>query len=92
LGIYPNLVSHPLRGLYSAGVPVTINSDDPSLFNTTLNDEAKLLADRFNFDIDTIDEILLNGVRCSFLPAEERRALEFQYQSEMMRLRRELSL
>ena len=38
---------HPLRRLVDAGVLVTINSDDPPMFGTTLNDEyavaAKLL-------------------------------------------------
>jgi len=92
LGVYPDLASHPLPGLFSAGVPVTINSDDPPLFNTTLNDEAKLLAVPFNFDINTIDEILLNGVRCSFLPAEERQALEALFEAEITKIRRELSL
>ena len=76
MGVYPDLASHPLRGLHRAGVPVTINSDDPPLFNTTLNGEVKLLVDPFNFDINTIDEILLNGVRCSFLPVEEKQAME----------------
>jgi aminodeoxyfutalosine deaminase len=90
LGVYPDLAAHPLRRLYDAGVPVTINSDDPPLFNTTLNDEAKLLAIPFNFDINAINEILLNGVRCSFLPAEERQALEVLFRSEMTRLQGEL--
>ena len=92
LGLYRDLAAHPLRDLFSAGVPLTISSDDPPLFNTTLNDEAKLLTDSFNFDINSIDQILLNGVRCSFLPAEERRALEAKFQAEITRLRRELSL
>jgi adenosine deaminase len=73
-------------------VPVTINSDDPPLFNTTFNDEVKLLVDPFNFDINTIDEILLNGVRGSFLPAGERQVLEARFQAAMTKLRRELSL
>ena len=92
LGVYPDLLSHPLPGLHKAGVPVTINSDDPPLFNTTFNNEVKLLSDPFNFDINTIDEILLNGVRCSFLPAEEKQAREALFQAEMTKLRRELSL
>jgi aminodeoxyfutalosine deaminase len=92
LGVYPDLSSHPLRELHKAGVPVTINSDDPPLFNTTYNDEAKLLVVPFNFDINTITEILLNGVRCSFLPLEERQALEAVFQTEITKLRRELSL
>ena len=39
LGVFPSLATHPLRRLYDAGVPVTVNSDDPPLFNTTLTDE-----------------------------------------------------
>jgi aminodeoxyfutalosine deaminase len=92
LGAYANYIAHPLPDLYNAGVPVTINSDDPPLFNTTLNDEVKLLVDPFNFDINTIDEILLNGVRCSFLPVEEKRAMEALFQAEMTKLQREFSL
>jgi len=92
LRVYPDLASHPLRGLHKAGVPVTINSDDPPLFNTTFNNEVKLLVDPFNFDINTIDEILLNGVRCSFLPAEDRQVLQARFQAEMTKLQQELSL
>jgi len=39
LGIYPSLEHHPIRRLLAAGVPVTLNSDDPPLFHTTLTDE-----------------------------------------------------
>ncbi len=92
LGVYPDLVAHPLRRLYDVGVPITINSDDPPLFNTTFNGEAKLLSIPFNFDINVIDEILLNGVRCSFLLPEEKQIFEVLFQADMTKLRRELSL
>jgi len=92
LGVYADYTSHPLPGLYDAGVPVTINSDDPPLFNTTLNDEVKLLVEPFDFDFNSINEILLNGVRCSFLPVGERLALEATFQTEMATLRHELAL
>jgi len=92
LGVYADYTSHPLPGLYDAGVPVTINSDDPPLFNTTLNDEVKLLVEPFDFDFNSINEILLNGVRCSFLPVGERLTLEATFQTEMATLRHELAL
>jgi adenosine deaminase len=92
LGVYPDLAEHPLRRLYDEGVPITINSDDPPLFNTSYNDEARLLVVPFNFEIKTINEILLNGVRYSFLPAEERQELEALFQAEITKLQRELSL
>jgi adenosine deaminase len=92
LGVYADYAAHSLPDLYYARVPVTINSDDPPLFNTTLNDEVKLLVDQFNFDINTINEILLNGVRYSFLPVEAKQAQEATFQAEMTKLQRELSL
>jgi adenosine deaminase len=92
LGVYPALAAHPLPRLYAAGVPVTINSDDPPLFNTTLNQEVALLADPFKFDLAAINTILLNGVRHSFLPAEEKQALETNFQAELTRLQRDLGI
>src|SRR5579859_6260490 len=67
LGVYPDLERHPLRALYDAGVVVTVNSDDPPLFNTTLTQELQLLPDAFGFSLEEIDDVLLNSVRCSFL-------------------------
>ena len=90
LGVYPDLAAHPLHRLYDAGVPVTINSDDPPLFNTTLTAEVKLLLAPFNFDINSINQILLNGVRFSFLPVKEKQALEALFRTEMTRLQKEL--
>jgi len=41
--------AHPVRRLYDAGVPIILNTDDPAMFNTTLNDEYFLAAQRFGF-------------------------------------------
>ena len=90
LGVYPSLQEHPLPLLLSAGVVVTINSDDPALFNTTLTDELMLLKTAFHFDLTVIDNILLNGVRCSFLPAQQKDEMERSFQKEIVRLRSEL--
>jgi len=87
LGVYADYAAHPLRRLYEAGVPITINADDPPLFNTTLNHEVELLATAFGLSLDEIDAILLNGVRYSFLPAERKAALEAEFVAELARLR-----
>lgn len=89
LGVYTDYAGHPLPHLYRAGVPVTINSDDPPLFNTSLSTEVKLLVDAFNFDLDTINQIVLNGVRYSFLPDAKKQAMEAAFQDEMERLQRD---
>ena len=75
LGIFGDLAAHPLRRLLDAGVALTVNSDDPALFNADLNDNLALLLDPLGCDVRTLDALLLNGVRHSFLPPDEREAL-----------------
>ncbi|HEX8228627.1 MAG TPA: adenosine deaminase [Chloroflexia bacterium] len=87
LGVFPSLQAHPFRRLYEAGVTLTVNSDDPPLFNTTLNDEVALLASAFNFDIPTIDKLLLNGIHHSFLPQARKQEMEQAFRREMAELK-----
>ncbi|MBI4552624.1 MAG: adenosine deaminase [Candidatus Latescibacteria bacterium] len=87
LSVSPSLAGHPLRRLHDAGVVVTVNSDDPSLFNTTLNDEMETLIDPFGLDVTAIDEIVLNSVRYSFLSLERKQAMEAAFREEMGRLK-----
>ena len=70
LGVFPSYAAHPLRRLYDAGVPVTVNSDDPGLFGTTIAREAARLTSELGFGESEAEEVLRNGVRYSFLPAE----------------------
>jgi aminodeoxyfutalosine deaminase len=87
LGVYPRLADHPLGHLHAHDVAITVNSDDPALFNTTLDDEVATLADPFGLDVAAIDEILLNGLRHSFLPESRKREMEGAYRAEMRRLK-----
>jgi aminodeoxyfutalosine deaminase len=89
LGVYPSYAAHPLRRLHDAGVALTINTDDPPLFGTTLNDEVALLAGPFGLDVAAIDAILLNGVRKSFLPDARRDVLAAAFAAELAALKAE---
>jgi aminodeoxyfutalosine deaminase len=55
---------------------VTINSDDPPMFNTTLTDEYQKIAQTFNYDRSDIQIFVLNGVEASLLPAGSKQLLE----------------
>lgn len=87
-----SLVDHPIKRLFEAGVPVTVNSDDPPMFSTTLLDEQLLLVREFAFTIDDIEKINLNGVKAAFLPEADRRRLDTEFRAEYARLRRELTI
>ena len=75
LGVYPSYQAHPLLALYRAGVKVTINSDDPPLFNTDLGREYDLLGREFALSAEDITRIALNAVDACFLPDEEKPAI-----------------
>jgi adenosine deaminase len=86
-GVVSSLAAHPIRALYDAGVYITINSDDPPMFNTTLTDEYLLLAREFGFDADAIMQVALNGVRATLLDADAKQRLEQQFLADFARLR-----
>ncbi len=87
LGVYPDYAAHPLRELWDAGLLVTINSDDPSMFGTDLNQEYEALIDQFGFSLDELDQISLNAVRASFLPEHDKARVEGKFRAEFARLR-----
>jgi len=64
------LEEHPLRAFVEAGVTVTINSDDPPMFGTSLNREYGIAADLLGLDHAGIAELARAGVRASFAPAD----------------------
>jgi aminodeoxyfutalosine deaminase len=92
LNVYPCYAAHPLRQLWDAGVLVTVNSDDPPLFNTTLNREYELLVSDFGFTADNLEQVSLNAVRAGLLPPDEKARLLAEFQAEFARLRTELNL
>ncbi|HEV7203723.1 MAG TPA: adenosine deaminase [Jatrophihabitans sp.] len=63
----PSLAEHPLPAIVAAGVPVSINSDDPPMFSTTLNREYEIAAELLDLDRAGVAELARAGVRASFL-------------------------
>ncbi len=86
LGVFPRFDEHPLPQLMAEGLYVTINSDDPPMFNTTLTDEYHKSADAFGWDVATIQQLLLNAVRVTRLPQAERQQMEAEFVAEFERL------
>jgi len=80
-GAVLSMEDHPIRRLYDAGIYVTLNSDDPPMFNTSLTNQYLLLASRFHFTRTELAQLSLNAVRAGFLPAGQRKQLEAQFQT-----------
>ncbi|HEX6291846.1 MAG TPA: adenosine deaminase [Herpetosiphonaceae bacterium] len=85
--VVADLAAHPIRQFYDAGVYITVNSDDPPMFNTTLTNEYMQLASRLGFDAAAIERLVLNGLRAALLDAETKQTLEASFRAEFGQLR-----
>ncbi len=67
--VAPSIEAHPVGALLAAGVVVTVNTDDPPMFGTSLTDEYRRVAAAFDLDVAAVAELVVNAVDASFLPA-----------------------
>jgi adenosine deaminase/aminodeoxyfutalosine deaminase len=77
-GCCPTLEEHPVRRYFDAGLMVTLNSDDPAMFESDLQDEYRLAQDAFGFTAEHLRELAANSIEASFLPALRKVALLHQ--------------
>lgn len=69
----PTIRDHPIRKFMAAGVDVSINSDDPSLFGIDLCHEYEVLARELAFTEAEFNELNDRAAAHSFVPLTEKR-------------------
>ncbi len=74
-GVVPGLAVHPIRAFFDAGLPVTVNSDDPKMFNTSLEDEYEGLAAHLGFTWGEAQALNRNALAAAWCDDHERRRL-----------------
>ncbi len=87
LGVYHSLAAHSLPQLLQEGLYITINSDDPPMFNTTLTNEYLVCQAAYGWSREQIERLVMNGVHASLLPAAEREKMGLSFLEEFQRLR-----
>jgi len=86
LGVAASIAEHPLPQLLDAGLYVTVNSDDPPMFNTTLTEEYLKIAAAFDFPAESLQQLVLNAIHASLLPPSVRLEMETRFQREFTEL------
>jgi adenosine deaminase len=66
LGIYPTYEEHPLPRLASAGVRVTLGSDDPPYFGASIGGEYEICREHFGFGDDDLRAITRTAIEAAF--------------------------
>ncbi len=72
LGLYPDMPSHPIARLRDAGVPVTVSTDDPPFFHTTMRREYNMLAEAFGWDDDDFMALNQTALAAAFCDEDTR--------------------
>ncbi|MEE2774322.1 MAG: adenosine deaminase [Pseudomonadota bacterium] len=75
LGVYPSLSSHPIKKLREQGVKVTISTDDPPFFQTSMNKEYESMARTFDWNENVFVELNRVAIDAAFCDAETKEIL-----------------
>lgn len=81
-----NIKGHPIRSFFDIGLAVTVSSDDPTLFETNMNNEYIVLHNELEFTLQELFRLSLNGIDSSFLPNEKKERLRETFRDEFQRL------
>ena len=79
LGIVNHGEMHPIREMFDAGLYCSINSDDPAMFSTSLNNEYLMLAS-LGFNWPELQQLNRNALEASFLDETEKKGYRDQLQ------------
>ncbi len=87
LKVFPDLATHPLPRLMAEGLVVTLNSDDPPMFNTTLTEEYLRTSEAFGLSAQDFINFNRTALQCSLLPMEEKQRLGHEMEQEFEKLK-----
>jgi adenosine deaminase len=73
LNVYPSLAKHPIEKLRERGVKITVSTDDPPFFHTTMRDEYLNLARTFGWDETVFAEINDTAAKAAFCDEDTRK-------------------
>lgn len=72
LGVYPEWSHHPIERLRAEGVAVTVSTDDPPFFHTTMTKEYDQLAKTFGWEPDDFTDLARRSLDAAFCDAETK--------------------
>jgi aminodeoxyfutalosine deaminase len=71
-GCCAELAQHPVRRYFDQGLMLTLNTDDPAMFRTSLVEEYRLVQETFGFTDEHLRELARNSFEASFLQPEKK--------------------
>lgn len=73
--IYKNIKEMPIKEFINKEINITINTDDPTVCDTNLKQELKLISDAFNLSEEDIKKLQINAINASFASEEIKKEI-----------------
>ncbi|MEY2571084.1 MAG: adenine deaminase [Acidimicrobiaceae bacterium] len=90
--VIPDVAHHPIARQRGEGVLVTVNSDDPGMMGSDVADDYAAVHDAFGWDLETMEQLSLDGIEACWAPDDEKAALRQRFTAEHAVLRTEHGL
>jgi adenosine deaminase len=81
-GVVSTIAEHPIREYFERGLIISVNTDDPMMFGTTLDKEYELLVQECGFTKQEICRLILLGVESSWLSEDQKKLLATSFEKE----------
>ena len=85
-GVCKSVEFHPIKQYFQEGLVVTVNSDDPTMFNTSITREYLVLARKLKFTIGDLKRLIINSIGASFMPDKKKELIKSQFEEEWHQL------
>lgn len=78
-GSVKSIAEHPIRALFDQGVSLSINSDDPGIFDSSIIDDYELCMVHYGFTVEEFRKCNLEALKASFLPDDVKAKIFLKY-------------
>ena len=81
-GVITKIESHPIKKYIDHGIIVTVNTDDPKMFNNSLAEEYMNLNNIFGFSRKEIQLLIINGIESSWQLKTKKDKMIYEFQND----------
>jgi adenosine deaminase len=81
-GVCKSVETHPIKQYLQHGLVVTVNSDDPTMFNTSISLEYSELVQKLGFTASDLKRLSMNGIDASFMSDGDKKLMKAQFEKE----------
>lgn len=80
---YASLAEHPLPAIRAAGIPFTINTDDPAMMQSDLGQEYRQVSEALGISAAELAEVAVDGIATTFLDPADQALLVREFRSHL---------